>query len=574
MRFTRCGSRRSTTDFNGEWPMNEIVGHLSWQLMSRIAQKQMALPKPMTRNIVAQRDLEIPMPDGTVLLADLYRPGSFSGSLPTLLVRSPYGRRGMLSLYARPFAERGYQVLLQSVRGTDGSGGEFEPLRHERADGLATIDWVIEQPWFDGNLVLGGPSYMGYAQWAVSDKVPAQVKAILPTTTSSNVIDAFHRPEGMLAENLLNWTSLRFTPTVVSHLISEIGFVRRLRRVLEEGPVVDSDSRLVGQAWPFYQEVVHHHSDDSYWTTVDVDHRETITKTTVPASIIAGWYDLFLPHTLRDYRALVDAGQQPRLTVGPWTHIDNGLRGAAIREGTKWALTLARGKEVAEQDPVRVFVVGSDRWRSFASWPPPEAITDRWYLHPEGALDRSPAAPSAPDRYRYDPADPTPSVGMSKLAAQKVGPRDNRELENRSDVLTFTSSPMAHDYEVIGDITAEIWLRSSRPSTDLFVRICDVDARGRSINVCDGITVVETTEPEAAEPAKVIVHVWPTAHCFRAGHRLRIQISSGAHPVYARNPGSIGQRLTGTTLHVADQEIFHDPEHESVVLLPTSPSRS
>lgn len=552
--------------------MSEIVGRLTWQLMSRIVQKQMSLPKPMTREIVAQRDLEIPMPDGTVLLADLYRPGSLSGSLPTLLVRSPYGRRGMVSIYARPFAERGYQVLLQSVRGTAGSGGEFEPLRHERADGLATIDWVIGQPWFDGNLVLGGPSYMGYAQWAVADKVPAQVKAILPATTSSNVVDVMHRPEGMLAENLLNWTSVIFSSTMLSKLISEIGFERQLRQALDEGPVVDSDTRLVGRQWPFFQEVVQHHSEDPYWTTVDVDHRETITETTVPVSIIGGWYDLFLPHTLRDYRALVDAGRQPRLTVGPWTHIDNGLRGAAIREGTQWALTLAHGGEVVDEDPVRVFVAGSGRWRSFTSWPPPEAITERWYLHPDAALDRSPAVPSAPDRYRYDPADPTPSVGMSKLAAQKVGPRDNRELENRPDVLTFTSDPMADDYEVIGDITAEIWLRSSRPSTDLFVRVCDVDPRGRSINVCDGITVVERKEPDASEPVEAIVHVWPTAHCFRAGHRIRIQISSGAHPVYARNPGSIGQRLTSTTFHVAEQEIFHDPEHQSVVLLPTSPS--
>ncbi|MFE9320721.1 CocE/NonD family hydrolase [Nocardia sp. NPDC052278] len=548
--------------------MYEIAGRLGWRVMSRVAQKQMSLPKPLTRNIVVQRDLEISMPDGTVLLADFYRPGTHSGSLPTLLVRSPYGRRGMLGLYVRPFAERGYQVLVQSTRGTFGSGGEYEPLRHERADGLATIDWVIEQPWFDGNLVLAGPSYMGYAQWAVADKVPSQVKAILPVTTSANVIDAFHRPEGMLVENLLDWTAIRFAPNVWSQLLTETRIVRRIRKALAAGPVVDSEARLVGQSWPFFQEVMQHHSEDPHWSTIDVDHRETIAGTTVPVNIVAGWYDLFLPHSLRDYRTLVDAGRQPRLTVGPWTHIDSGLRGAGIREGIEWGLTLARGGEVAEQDPVRLFVTGSEQWRNFPSWPPPDRITDRWHLHPHAALDRDPAVPSAPDTYRYDPADPTPSLGMSKLVAQQAGPRDNRELESRADVLTFTSAPMTQNYEVIGDVTAEIWLRSSRPSTDLFVRICDVDPRGRSINVCDGISVVETPEPNTQEPAKVVGPVWPTAHCFRRGHRIRVQISSGAHPVYARNVGSIGERLTGTSLHVADQEIFHDPEHPSVILLP------
>ena len=139
------------------------------KLSSQLIQRTLRLPRPLTRKVTVQRGLSVPMRDGVLLLADRWAPQAADGSLPTALVRTPYGRRGPLGgLFGRALAERGFQVVVQSTRGTFGSGGVFDPMRREREDGLATLDWVREQPWFGGSIVLTGPSYLGYVQWAMA----------------------------------------------------------------------------------------------------------------------------------------------------------------------------------------------------------------------------------------------------------------------------------------------------------------------------------------------------------------------------------------------------------------------
>jgi putative CocE/NonD family hydrolase len=283
----------------------------------------------------------------------------------------------------------------------------------------------------------------------------------------------------------------------------------------------------------------------------------------VPVSSIAGWYDIFLPGQLRDYQALRSAGHLARLTVGPWSHTSRDASIASVQETLQFGLALARGEVPPQRAPVRLFVMGEEAWHDFESWPPSGYAPQRFYLQPGNALATRPAGESAADRYRYDPAHPTPAIGGARLLSG-AGRADNRALEARADVLTFTTDRLDQDVEVIGDVRAEIWCRSSLPWADVFVRLCDVDAEGRSYNVCDGLTSLSGADRVSCAS----VRLWPTAHRFKRGHRIRIQVSSGAFPRYARNPGTGEPHTTATSLRAADQEVFHDPAHPSAVILP------
>jgi putative CocE/NonD family hydrolase len=214
--------------------------------------------------------------------------------------------------------------------------------------------------------------------------------------------------------------------------------------------------------------------------------------------------------------------------------------------------------------------MGTKTWRHFADWPPP-VQNERWYLQANGRLALTEPLASEPDRYRYDPADPTPAVGGNSLGAAKhMGPKDNRSLEARADVLVYTSAPLFQDIEVIGPVGAELYVRSSLEHTDFFVRLCVVEASGKSINLCDGILRLTpgSVSPEPDGSLHISINVWPTAYHFRKGERIRVQVSSGAHPRFVRNFGSGEPLATGTKLFVADQVVYHDPEHPSAILLP------
>ena len=212
--------------------------------------------------------------------------------------------------------------------------------------------------------------------------------------------------------------------------------------------------------------------------------------------------------------------------------------------------------------PVRVFVLGSEEWREFEDWPPPASQERSWWLQPDGGLGSEAPRQSSPDTYRYDPADPTPAVGGNMLLFG-AGPKDNRELEGRSDVLTFTTEPLESEITVVGTPVVNLYVSSSATSADFFVRLCDVAPDGRSVNICDGITRVSPIEDVVA----LELRLTPTACSFEAGHRLRLQISSGAHPRFARNLGTDEPLATATTIEVAHQSIFHDPAHPSSLTL-------
>ncbi|MBK3574955.1 CocE/NonD family hydrolase [Streptomyces sp. MBT65] len=533
-------------------------------LSSRLTQRLQHLPPPTTRDLVVEHDLPVPVRDGATLLADRWSPASGGDGLPTALVRSAYGRAGAnAAQLARPLAERGFQVVIVSSRGTFGSGGSFDAFRCEREDGLDTLDWVVKQAWCGESMILVGGSYLGYTVWSVADQLPPQVKAIIPAVSESGLTLDWLPPSGFSLEIPFLWgtqvAEQERPRAVLRNMLGE----RKKLRAMRTLPLSEADTAVLGEHVDYVQNVLTHDADDPFWAPLD--HRERVADITVPASLIGGWYDFFLPGQLRDFRTLQEAGRPARLTVGPWPHFSLPLGGQMVREALTFGLAHAQNENPPERAAVRLYVMGENTWRDFDSWPPEEYAPQRFHLHADGLLSTDPSGESTPDSYRYDPSDPTPAVGGARMTVtQRAGRVDNKALEARPDVLTYTTAVLDQDVEVIGEVAAEIWFRSSLPSADVFVRLCDVDERGRSFNICDGLTALV----DADRAHSATVGMWPTAHRFKRGHRIRVQVSSGAFPRYNRNPGTGEPRATAHTLRSADQQVFHDPQHPSAILLP------
>jgi uncharacterized protein len=504
---------------------------------SRAWERALHLSRATTPDVEVRRGLSIEMPDGARLIADLYRPRG-AAPMPTVLVRTPYGRRGLIAvLSSRLFAERGLQVLLQSCRGTFGSGGELDPFR-ERDDGLATLTWIREQPWHSGQLGTLGASYLGITQWALAADAGPDLAVMAVAASTSDPRGQTYHGDAYSLELALGWAYIATVQEQRRAKMQQMLMRRRLRKAAGDWPLTNSDRSLLGKTVPYYQDwLAHSGPNDSYWDERTFAARVKDVEAAV--DLVAGWHDIFLPGQLQDYRRLRDAGRTVRLTIGPWTHFSVGL----AAEATRRAIDVLRGHLIEGTGmppgpPVRIYVSGAEL-----------------------------PAPSQPDAYRYDPAHPTPSIGGPGPGKARV---DNGALEARADVLTFTSAALKEPLEVIGPVSADIYFQSDRSHTDVFVRLCDVNERGVSTNVCDGIQRLSVNNSPASNDGtrRVEVELWSTAYCFAAGHRLRVQISSGAHPRFARNPGTGRQLHEDSELVPADQRIFHDPEHPSAILLP------
>jgi putative CocE/NonD family hydrolase len=544
---------------------------------TRLLTWAMQLPPPTTPDPMVTHNVQVPMPDGAVLLADLYTPRGGS-SYPTVLIRTPYGRSGLLGrLFVLPFAERGYNVLNQSTRGTAGSGGEFVYARHEHEDGLATIAWIRQQPWFNGELALAGASYLGFTQWAVAAFAGPELKVMAPGITSSDFNHFRYQGNTVTLETMLSWsttmTEFAIRGQKLSDFLGQGGRQKKLDRAYNHLPLKEADRLVVGKPSQTYQDILAHAPEDDYWRPVD--YSQSVHDVQVPVGMVSGWYDLFLYWQLLDYRRLREAGKQPYLLIGPWYHGHPGSFGPTFRENLAWLDAHLKGKTAGlRQDPVRLYVMGANQWRDFADWPP-SSRPEKWFLHPEGDLATEPPAASEPDHYRYNPVDPTPAVGGNSLG-KYMGKKDNRQLEDRPDVLVYTSPVLQRDLEVIGPISAELYVRSNLDYTDFFARLCVVEQSGRSLNLCDGIIRLAPGSAEATRQEdgvlRVNLELWPTANRFTRGQRIRLQVSSGAHPRFPRNPGSSEPIGEETTLKLAEQTVYHDPTHPSSITLPVTSS--
>jgi putative CocE/NonD family hydrolase len=538
-------------------------------VFSRLAARLVKLPPPQTASVSVERDLAAKMPDGTVLLADRWYPTDVSSGRPTVLIRTPYGRRLMGPL-GRLYAERGYQVIIQSCRGTFGSQGDLVPVRHEQADGHATLEWVASQPWFNGCLVMWGGSYLGMTQWAIAEDAPDFVKALNLQVTASKFRDAIVYPgESFALEMALCWLyQMKYQESGLATVVrKQLGAKRVVARAADLLPLGKCDTATLGEVSPAFQDWLEHNvPGDPWWDEMDFGRRR---EKVPPSSFVAGWYDLFLPGQVADYEALRRAGVSARITIGPWTHASPGLFGEGVRDGLDWFdMQLQESPATEPRAPVRVYVMGSETWQDFSLWPP-AGESQTWYLGRWGTLGAEPADAGGPDRYRFDPDHPTPAVGGAGLNFATAGRKDQRRREHRHDVLSYTSPVLTDDLTVIGPLTATLFVRSSLTHSDFFVRLCDVTQKGKSFNVSDGIIRLtpESVERSNDGVIRLEISLWPTANTFRAGHRIRLQVSSAAHPLYARNAGTGEPLATAANPRSADQEVFHDAARPSCITL-------
>jgi putative CocE/NonD family hydrolase len=494
-------------------------------------------------------------------------------------MRSPYGRSGKHSVFghlqaffAQRFAERGYTVVVQDVRGRFGSGGTFNPYWHERDDGIATLEWIAAQSWCDGQIGMWGASYGGIVQWAVAPSTPL-IKAFMPSISAASLHSILY-PDGAFDLGLaLRWLSIfktldrPHTGSMLENIWFYIGSETALRRALKHLPLTEAAAVAVGDDVPFYRFWLEHaDANDEAWQ--QVSEQVNLERVTAPVHLVGGWYDFFLRALLNDFASLKAAGQHPHLTIGPWHHFSELISFADLREGLRWFDAHFKNGKL-RQSPVRIFVMGANEWRDMPDFPPPSAAHLLYLTSERWLTAELPDEGSPPSRYCYDPAHPTPILGGTQFN-MGAGARDNRVLERRKDVLSFTSSPLDVNLDVIGEVRLTLYVTSSLEHTDFFARLCDVYPSGKSTNVCDGLLRVKPGIGECQPDGtlKLEVALWSTAYRFHKGHRLRLCIASGAHPRWNRNSGTDEPITTVEALHIAEQQVFHDDAHPSVLMLP------
>jgi len=316
---------------------------------------------------------------------------------------------------------------------------------------------------------------------------------------------------------------------------------------------------------------------DEFWAGADHD-RADLTGLP-PVSMVTGWWDLFVPLQLRDFAAVRAAGVTARIIVGPWLHGEPAEIKAITGQDIAWLDHHLRSGPLPPGPPVRLFLQKAGTWLEFDQWPPPATVATAYYLRASGrlALDAEPGDAS-PDVFVYNPADPTPSAGGPLL--QPPGKQvDNRAIEARPDVLTYTTVPLPASQDLVGPVSARIFVRTGRRYADLFVRVCDVDPEGVSRNIVDGIRRLSPQTMPAGDDhvgddqiRTVEVELYPTAYRIRAGHRIRVQVSGGAFPRFARNLGTAQPFAAATSAVRCRFEIYHDSRHPACILLPILPS--
>ena len=340
-------------------------------------------------------------------------------------------------------AERGFQVFIQSCRGTAGSGGEFIPQVNEQRDGLATLRWLREQPWCNGTIATSGMSYLGYTQYAMATHPEGELAALALQVTMADLGETVFGNGSFSLANSLGWARQLTLQASRLGRLKLLGS-NSLAAGLETVPLTAGDKRAIGQTVGWYQDWLANPSPErDYWRRQS--HRDGIPAITAPISMLTGWYDLFLPWMLADYATLVAAGNPPELTIGPWRHGSPG-HGRAIPSTTIHFLReRLLGEKPARRAPVHAYVTGDQPgWRDLPAWPPPSEASE-WHLV-AGGLKQGPAeetVPTGATSFRYDPAHPTPAIAGPMLAERRPVV-DNASHELRDDVLTFTSLPLTH----------------------------------------------------------------------------------------------------------------------------------
>ena len=547
------------------------------------------------------RHVMVPMRDGVELATSVYLPPA-AGRYPAVLVRTAYNRVG---IYASFFPAHGLALVTQDCRGRYASEGRHYPFVSEPDDGEDTLTWIAAQPWCDGRIGMFGDSYLAAVQFLVGPRGHPALKALNPRFMADDCWKHAYYCDGAFSLGL-TWTWLCFECVGRG---SEAGLLPRFdveQLLRHHRPLLTLDEASGAGVVPHYRDYLRHGQFDAHWELLRLKHQ--YARFTCPALLTGGWYDNYAAEAVRTWQGLRDHAPTPalraahRLLLGPWSH---GIHGgsklgeldfgpAATRENDatfRWLDTLLHDRAPAEfmPLPVRYFTMGVNEWRDAADWPPPGTRCVPYYLRAGGAL--APAAPGAgeaPDLYRYDPQDPAPTRGGNHSIGPYnpglfewvgVGPYDQHPVEARADVRSYTTPPLARDLEVTGPVVVKLHASTTARDTDFVARLCDVYPDGRSIGIAEGILRARFRndvwgQPTLLEPGRVYeftIDLQVTSNVFRAGHCLRLDVTSSSFPLWAPNQNTGNDPATDTAFVVAEQTLYHDAARPSHVLLPVAP---
>ena len=574
-------------------------------------------------SVIVEHNLPATMRDGTVLYADVLRPDA-TGRFPTLVNRGPYGKDATSKDPDRSphfFARQGYVVVNQDCRARfESQGDEYYPLVNEAEDGYDTVEWAARLPWSNGRVGTIGQSYLGATQYALAtnDPLPPHLQAMAPISASAD----YHQSWAYHTGGALEWGWM--VPYAIykgTNTLQRKGLEAQLVEMDEyvEGgdnfgqplkpqwyrhlPLKDWVHKLVDAA-PYLSDYLNNAEDGPYWWRINLlKHLKGIT---VPMYHVTSWYDIFLEGALSSFPAIQAHGggdlarSSQKLLVGPWAHllpyttptsggtgeIDFGsdaqtqIHDHLLRWFDYWLKDTNTG--IMDEPPVTLFVMGENRWRFEQEWPLARAHYTRYYLHSQGdanglqgggSLSTSPPGEEGQDSYTYDPNDPVPTRGGNTLIIPH-GVYDQRPVEERQDVLVYTSSPLEREMEVTGPITVQLYASSSAQDTDFTAKLVDVRPNGYAHNLQDGIIRARyrasRTQPSFIEPGKVYeytIDLWATSHVFAAGHSVRLEVSSSNFPRFDRNPNTGAPLGEDARLEKADQRVHHSSIHPSHILL-------
>ncbi|MFI7530253.1 CocE/NonD family hydrolase [Nocardia salmonicida] len=545
-------------------------------------------------------DAEATMRDGTVLRADVYRPTG-DGPWPVILQRTPYDRRASIQGLLDPYTavSRGYMLVHQDTRGRLRSDGEWLPFTYEVEDGYDTVRWAAGLPGSSGVVGMIGASYTGNTQWAAALAKPPELRAISPQITWSDPSDGLHFRGGAIELGLNGWWSLM---TGAGEIAARAQDPAQAGAALAR-LAADYDRLVPAGYWELpaaeLPAVTRHGVPDigvrrALADPANADGATIAGKHSsveVAALNSGGWFDIFLQGTLDNHSAMAALGKPTRLIVGPWSHLTKSGAWGAVAGETNFGLASAHASiafdelqlswfdhwladvnnGVESELPVKIFVMGANQWRDETEWPLARAVDTPWYLGADATLTPvPPTTEQTPDSYRYDPANPVPTRGGNLVMAFEypAGQFDQAAIEQRPDVLTYTSGPLTEELEVTGRVRVRLHAATDAPSTDWVARLCDVGTDGVSRNLCDGIQRVKAVP---GEPGEYEIDLWSTSNVFLAGHRIRVQVTSSNFPRWDRNPNTAEPAQTATTMRTAQQTIFHDAARPSQIILPVVP---
>jgi uncharacterized protein len=556
--------------------------------------------------VVVENGVRIKMRDGVSLVADVYRPKG-EGKFPVLLERTPYDRKEESSM-AYELSSHGYVVVLQDTRGRYESGGNFYPFRDEAQDGYDTVEWAAQLEYANGKVGMFGGSYIGATQMLAAMARPPHLVAIFPYVTGSDSYDGWIYQSGVLMQWFTSsWTSILAVDTLRRRVeASQQPKVWVAELPVENYPVLKLPTPP-GLA-PYFRDWVEHERSDSYWQRWRVsDHYREMRVQGLHA---AGWHDLFLKGSIRNYTGLrseataADARSGQRLLIGPWAHAPTSTEGKigdvifgrdAVLDMTgtalRWFDYTLKGiqNEYATSPPVRLFVMGDNVWRDEHEFPLARTRYTKFYLHSrhganralgDGQLSVNAPGKERADQFQYDPNNPVPTIGGRLCCGTTLpaGPFDQRPNESRSDVLIFSTPPLQKDLEVTGFLTLDLYAATSAADTDFTALIADVDPSGYARFLTDGIVRARyreaTAQAQEVVPGKVYkytIDLWATSNLFKTGHKIRLYVSSSNFPRFNRNLNTGEPILGAIRLVKAQQSIYHEDKYASALTLPVIP---